>query len=583
MGKVSVSAFTIVIGALLAAGSVVADCRIETLAELPVTMSDLRPHVPAKVNGTEVEFLADSGAFYSVISPSSAKRLGLALKAMPGARIVGVNGSAAISLATVKTFTWVDQTIPNVEFIVGGTNVDTGLVGVLGQNIWSLWDVEYDLANGVIRLMRPFDCKGRMLAYWAGDKPYSAMDINIANEGGQHTIGIAYVNGAKIRATFDTGAGWSVLTLPAARRAGVNFKDPAVVDGGFSGGFGSEIVRNWIVPVGGFKVGDEQILHTRLRVGDFPTMSTDMLIGADFFLSHRIYVANSQHRMYFTYNGGPVFNLESTPQGQASTAAQSGSDIPKDADGYARRAAALASRRAYGSAIADFSEAIKRAPTNATYLSDRAAAYISDHQPTLAMSDYDRVLTLKPADVSTLVARARLRLTAKDKSGAAADLDLADRSAPKDADSRLEVAELYERVDRVASALSQFDAWIGVNPKNPRMALALNGRCWERALLGQDLDKAMADCDAALKLVPGSANILDSRGLVHLSLGHFDLAIADYDAALKQNPAIAWSLYGRGIARLRVGQTAAGKADIAAAAVLQPDLPADAAKFRITP
>ena len=30
-----------------------------------------------------------------------------------------------------------------------------------------------------------------------------------------------------------------------------------------------------------------------------------MLLGADFFLSHRIYVANSRDKLYFTYNGGP--------------------------------------------------------------------------------------------------------------------------------------------------------------------------------------------------------------------------------------------------------------------------------------
>ena len=38
-----------------------------------------------------------------------------------------------------------------------------------------------------------------------------------------------------------------------------------------------------------------------------------MLIGADFFLSHRVYVANSQRKLYFTYNGGPVFNLTAGP------------------------------------------------------------------------------------------------------------------------------------------------------------------------------------------------------------------------------------------------------------------------------
>ena len=35
-----------------------------------------------------------------------------------------------------------------------------------------------------------------------------------------------------------------------------------------------------------------------------------MLLGADFFLSHRILVSNSQHKLYFTYNGGPVFQLD---------------------------------------------------------------------------------------------------------------------------------------------------------------------------------------------------------------------------------------------------------------------------------
>ena len=45
-----------------------------------------------------------------------------------------------------------------------------------------------------------------------------------------------------------------------------------------------------------------------------------MLIGADFFLSHHVYVANSQRKLYFTYNGGPVFNLTTTPGAAANSA-----------------------------------------------------------------------------------------------------------------------------------------------------------------------------------------------------------------------------------------------------------------------
>ena len=32
-----------------------------------------------------------------------------------------------------------------------------------------------------------------------------------------------------------------------------------------------------------------------------------MLLGADFLRSHRVLVANSQRKLYFTYSGGPVF------------------------------------------------------------------------------------------------------------------------------------------------------------------------------------------------------------------------------------------------------------------------------------
>ena len=56
-----------------------------------------------------------------------------------------------------------------------------------------------------------------------------------------------------------------------------------------------------------FKVGDEEIRNPRLRGGD-TREGADMLLGADFFVSHRIYVSSTQRKMYFTYNGGRVFS-----------------------------------------------------------------------------------------------------------------------------------------------------------------------------------------------------------------------------------------------------------------------------------
>jgi len=51
--------------------------------------------------------------------------------------------------------------VPNVEFLVSGNEVGpSGGVGLIGQNLLQRWDVEYDLANGMLRLMRDEDCHG---------------------------------------------------------------------------------------------------------------------------------------------------------------------------------------------------------------------------------------------------------------------------------------------------------------------------------------------------------------------------------------------------------------------------------------
>ncbi len=59
--------------------------------------------------------------------------------------------------------------------------------------------------------------------------------------------------------------------------------------------------------------------------------------------------------------------------------------------------------------------------------------------------------------------------------------------------------------------------------------------------------------------------MFDSRALVYLKLNDLDRAIADYDAALQRNPKLVDSLYGRGIAKQKKGDSAGGNADITAA------------------
>ena len=96
------------------------------------------------------------------------------------------------------------------------------------------------------------------------------------------------------------------------------------------------------------------------------------------------------------------------------------------------------------------------------------------------------------------------------------------------------------------------------------------------------LDRALRECDAALKLEPRYADALIGRGIARLRLGQLDPAIADFDAALRLQPKFAWALQGKGLALRRKGESARGDADIKAAAAINPEIAKLAAHYRIT-
>lgn len=113
--------------------------------------------------------------------------------------------------------------------------------------------------------------------------------------------------------------------------------------------------------------------------------------------------------------------------------------------------------------------------------------------------------------------------------------------------------------------------------------LLYNDRCWARAIAMIDLDAALADCNTALRLVPGFSAALDSRAFLHLRREQFRDAIADYDAVLKDSPMNFYSLFGRGVAKLRLGDSTGGNADLSAAVAAQAGIREEFAAYGVTP
>ena len=569
-------------------------------AELPIAMSGFRPIITAKINDQDARFTLDSGAFYSMISTATAAEYNLRLQMAPnGLRLEGIGGSVTLQEATVKEFGIAGVIIRNVEFLVGGSEI--GSEGVIGQNFLHQWDVEYDFSKGAVRLFRVDGCRKANLAYWrTPGQPYSVTDIESVAQSRLHTIGEGEVNGHRIRVMFDTGAYYSVLSRHAADRAGIKIDSPGVEDGGYSGGFGRGRVKTYIATASSFKIGDgEEIKNARLRIMDSDLPDTDMLLGSDFFVSHHIFVSNSQRRLYLTYNGGPVFNLKkAAPAAQTAAAeapkdnpgddeapkeaarsdhpAGAAVDEPTDPDAIARRGEAFAARRDFEHALADLSKAVDLRPEDPEYLYQRAMAYRQNGQGTLAGADLDKVIALNPDFLRAYLPRAEIRLYEKNVEGAIADLDAVDRLAPKQSDLRFALAERYEAVNRFSPAILQYDLWIQSHPVDKKMATALGRRCRASAIENQDLSVGLADCNKALsigdKKNPDYGHLFENRGLLELRQANNDKAISDFDAALKTMPKNASVLYGRGVAKMRKNKTAEGEADMAEAVKIAPQV-----------
>jgi tetratricopeptide (TPR) repeat protein len=205
---------------------------------------------------------------------------------------------------------------------------------------------------------------------------------------------------------------------------------------------------------------------------------------------------------------------------------------------------------------------------------------LGDHKT--AEVDAGEAINLEPNAPSWRALRGQVRNRMSNYPGAIEDFSKALNLSPIDS-LRSAIhkgrAESYGQSEDFENAVVDLSEAIRLNPKDDG---ALNDRCWYRGAWGQELDKAIADCDASLALRQ-NAGTLDSRGFVNLRRADATAAFKDFDAAVALDADFASAVYGRGIARLRLGQTAEGQADIVAAISKQPDVATRYAKYGFSP
>ncbi len=300
------------------------------------------PLIPASIDGHAVQMLVDTGSARSLIWRSKVQELGLRMTSS-GTIFYGAGGSDTAGAVVVHDFGLAGGISHNVSLYATGRGKSfAGSAGILGEDMWSKWDLEFDLSAGKIRLFMPKNCEGDQVAYWASAY-YMAKLVNGAAGTNWLETNVS-LDGHQIVALLDTGAALSTLSSSALLRTGVKTEAPPVAAEA-NRGLANRPIDTAIAVFPTLTVGQESVNNVKLQIADLFSGNTvtktgslipqavvanpDMIIGADFFMAHRIYVARSQGKIYFTYKGGQIFQLRAPSGTYTPAEADSGDSKPE--------------------------------------------------------------------------------------------------------------------------------------------------------------------------------------------------------------------------------------------------------------
>jgi hypothetical protein len=290
---------------LLAAFPAAAACSLAG-QPIPIKMTGARPQVSngapmveVKVNGKTGHFLLNSSSAVNQISTKFASSQKLAS-----------TKASNLDIYTAPKFELAGAALNNAQFI-GANNLGDSTDGVIGQTILGQLDAEYDLAGGRVILAKAEGCEKSNMAYWAKDGDlFWEMPLVSPATGIPLTETVILVNGVKLTALLDTASSYSVITQAAAEKAGVKTTDSNVQPLRGSPG-------RWL---GAFtvNVGGEEMKNAPLEISPAKEDYYDVLIGADYFLTHHLYVSNGQKKIYATRAGFPNAPMFAAHHGQAA-------------------------------------------------------------------------------------------------------------------------------------------------------------------------------------------------------------------------------------------------------------------------
>jgi hypothetical protein len=298
-----------------------ADCKLGKVADLKPIVTDYRLYVPGKINGKDVLFMIDSGADTFLFRDAAAE-LGMTVGGYAGTSYGATGGEAADARATVESLElgkWIGRNFSLRAVGPGGDGTFDGVpvIGALGEDILSHFDVEMSIREGLFHLYQPDGCANANLAYWTDS--YNVADMTGFTATQQRIQVAVRINDRQVNALIDTGAPFTHMSLDTARALGITPESPGVQPAGSIQGIHGQAEPSWTGVFDSFAFDQERISPAKINMYRFAKRESEfsrirqanfdfqMLLGFDFLRAHHVLFSHSQRKVYISYVGGQPF------------------------------------------------------------------------------------------------------------------------------------------------------------------------------------------------------------------------------------------------------------------------------------
>ncbi|HWU55284.1 MAG TPA: retropepsin-like aspartic protease [Rhizomicrobium sp.] len=289
-----------------------ANCGLKLVNTVPIVMAEegRRALVPVIINGTQKEFLLDTGGALTQVSAAAAEELKLPIMDS-NVKMLDLYGNASTKAAKVDSFVLGrlgdrNARLPLTTFQDGGR-----ISGILAADYMGKYDIELDFAGGKMNYFSTDHCRGKVV-YWPA-AAIAVVPILFADM--QHLVLDVSLDGHPLRAMIDTGAPGTTLYKAEARRIfGITGEDS---DARFEHvfqklSFEGLQVGNPHITIIPDKTGSKDpnngyVTGSRVRrVDDADPTDPVMLIGMSILTKLHLYIAFSERKIYITPASAPA-------------------------------------------------------------------------------------------------------------------------------------------------------------------------------------------------------------------------------------------------------------------------------------